>query len=166
MSHCPSLRCAAGAFLFLAISGTAMAQKDDVTKPRVYLELSEVSITRYPDGDLLFRYRVVLDNRTGKALTVQSRFASAFDGMGMVVYDQKGKQLANQGYTYHQSPFSPEPRGFPLNPGKTEAILKFPLQAPALQKESYQVQIIGTLPGSAFKGALSTKKVSAKPQSK
>src|SRR5262245_13867021 len=99
----------------------------DEPKPAVSLLLPKASAEQN-ELDTLFRCEVVLDNATGKDLTVRSQFSSAFDGLELVVTTAEGKMLAQQPYTFHQAPFAPPERDFILKQGKTAATLKFPIR--------------------------------------
>src|SRR4051812_3343343 len=98
-----------------AIAGSSLAGEP---KPMVSLKLSKPSAER--DGNRTrFRCEAILDNATGRDLTVRSHFNSAFDGLELVVTSKDGKILAQQSYTYHQSPVSPKERDFILKKGDT-----------------------------------------------
>ena len=45
---------------------------------------------------------------------MRSNFGSVFDGLELVVTTAEGKVVAQQGYTFHQAPFAPPGRRFPL----------------------------------------------------
>ncbi len=85
----------------IAISGLPAIAGD--TKPAVSLFLAKASAER-KNQEIVFLCEVMLDNATGKELTVRSNFFSAFDGLELVVTSLDGTVLAHQGYTWHQSP--------------------------------------------------------------
>src|SRR6266849_3901454 len=107
------------AVILLSIERPAVAEE---SKPAVSLILSKASAER-DEHDTTFRCAAVLDNATGKDLSVRSSFSSAFDGLELVVTTKEGKTLAQQLYTFHQSPFAPPSRDFTLKQGSTEATL-------------------------------------------
>src|SRR5262245_53864732 len=72
-------------------------------KPVVSLLLQKASAERW-GKDIHFRCEVALNNDTGRDLAVRSHFFSAFDGLELTVTTPEGKVLAQQGYTFHQSP--------------------------------------------------------------
>src|SRR5436190_849739 len=87
-------------------------------KPMVSLNLSKPSAER-TGNRILCRCEAILDNATGRDLTVRSHFNSAFDGLELVVTTKDGKILAQQSYTHHQSPVSPKEMDFMLKKGDT-----------------------------------------------
>src|SRR5260370_41805070 len=107
------------ATIFLSTGRPALAEEP---KPTVSLILSKASAER-DEHDTTFRCAAALDSATGKDLTVRSSFSSAFDGLELVVTTKEGKTLAQQPYTFHQSPFAPTGRDFTLKQGSTEAAL-------------------------------------------
>jgi hypothetical protein len=133
----------------------------DESKPTVSLLLSSASAER-DEHDTLFRCEVLLDNATGKELTVRSNFSSAFDGLELVVTTREGKTLAQQPYTWHQSPFAPPGRDFTLKQGSTTATLVFPIRDLPGDVKVLKVRLVGTLPGSAYRRILSTETVEVK----
>src|SRR4051812_43732940 len=78
-------------------------------KPMVSLNLSKPLADRAANRTW-FRCEAILDNSTGRDLTVRSHYNSAFDGLELVVTTKDGKILAQQRYTDHQSPISPKER--------------------------------------------------------
>jgi hypothetical protein len=124
-------------------------------KPSVDLTLTKATAQRFDGGGVIVICEVVLDNRTGKELKVRSNFYSAFDGLTLYVRDEKGKLLLRRGYIWHQSPFSPPGREFPLKPGENTGELRFPIDLPADVK-AIRVSLAGTLPGSGYDEILVT----------
>jgi hypothetical protein len=115
------------AFSLAAMLGSAGSPLlADEPKPAVSLLLSEASAERR-EQDALFRCEATLENATGKDLTVRSSFFSVFDGLELVVTTREGKTLAQQPYTFHQSPFAAHEREFTLKKGGTAATLVFPI---------------------------------------
>jgi hypothetical protein len=108
------------------------------------------------EHDTLFRCDAILDNATRKDLAVRSGFFSAFDGLELVVTSPDGKVLAQQGFTYHQSPYSTG-RAFPLKPGRTEKSLVFPIRGLPAEAKSLKVRLVGSLPGSEYQRILSSE---------
>jgi hypothetical protein len=132
----------------------------DELKPSVALVLRKATAERR-EQDTLFRCETVLDNSTGKDLAVRSSFSSAFDGLELVVTTTEGKLLAQQPYTYHQSPFS-EGRDFPLKQGATPGALVFPIRDLPRDAKAFRVRLVGTLPGSGYGRILSTETIEVK----
>lgn len=125
-------------------------------EPAVSLLLIKTTAERL-GTDILFRCEVAIDNDTGRDLTVRSNFNSVFDGLELVVTTLEGKTLAQQGYTFHQSPFAPPGRVFALNQGKTADTLVFPLSALPEGMRAFKVRLVGTLPGSMHRRILSSE---------
>jgi hypothetical protein len=125
-------------------------------KPMVSLLLTGASATRR-DQDTLFKCDAVLDNATGRDLTVRSGFYSPFDGLELVVTTKEGKVLAQQPYIHHQSPFTPEGREFPVKQGNTKQTLVFPIQDFPGDIKTLKVRLVGTLPGSTYQRIVSSE---------
>jgi hypothetical protein len=102
---------------------------------------------------VLFSVDVVLDNQTGDELTVNSNFYSAFDGLRLVLL-REGKNVAEQAYIHHQSPFSFDGRPFVLKKGKNQHDLRVPMRLPPEDWAKLDAKVVGDLPGSKFKGKL------------
>src|SRR5207237_2272942 len=100
-------------------------------KPGCDLTLAKATAQRFDGGQVIVICEVVLDNRTGRELKVRSTFSSAFDGQALYVRDDKGKLLLRRPYIWHQAPFAPPGREFPLKPGENKAELRFPVDLPA-----------------------------------
>jgi len=130
-------------------------------KPAVSLLLSKATAERR-EQDTLFRCDAVLDNATGNDLTVRSNFSSVFDGLELVVTTTEGKILAQQGYTWHQSPFAPPGRSFKLKQGPTQGALGFPLRDLPVETKTLKVRLVGTLPGSDYRHILSSETLEVK----
>jgi hypothetical protein len=138
-----------------AVSGPLSA---DEPKPTVSLILSSASAQRR-ERDTLFRCKVSLDNATGKDLSVRSNFFSVFDGLEVVLTSKEGKTLAQQLYTFHQSPFTSRGREFTLKKGTTAATLVFPVREVPGDPRVVKVRLVGTLPGSGYRRILSTETI-------
>jgi hypothetical protein len=134
------------------------AEASDAT---VSLLLSRATAERR-EGDTLFRCDSTLDNATGRDLTVRTNFFSAFDGLELVVTTREGKTLAQQPYTFHQSPFTPDGRDFTIKRGPTAASLVFPIGKLPAGDKVVKVRLVGTLPGSEFRRILSTETLEVK----
>jgi hypothetical protein len=102
--------------------------------------------------DVLFACEVTLDNQTGEDLDVYSHFSSPFDGLSMVLL-RDGKKAYEQAYVYHQSPFS-DSRPHILKKGKTERQLRLPIGPMTADWATFEAKLVGTLPGSKYKGKL------------
>ena len=142
------------ACLILLVGGSPAVGQPD--KPVVSLLLFKASAER-SGRDVLFRCEAALDNAAGKDLTVQSNFFSVFDGVELVVTAPDGKVLAQQPYTFHQSPYTLG-QTFTLKQGRTEQALKFPVPAADLPRDvkAVKVRLMGTLPGSDYRRILSS----------
>jgi hypothetical protein len=125
--------------------------------PAVSLLLNKASAEQLDKEDILFRCEVELDNATGRDLTVKSMFFSAFDGLQVVVTTPEGKVLAQQGYTFHQSPYTAPGRDFILKQGKNPRELKFPIVGLPKDARTYKVRLVGTLPKSGYDHILSSE---------
>jgi RNA polymerase sigma factor (sigma-70 family) len=122
---------------------------------KVILTLESASATPW-GKDVLFECRATLENRTGKELKVRSSFFSVFDGTWLVIQDEKGKELKRQSYVFHQSPFSVA-NEHRLPVGKTTKTIAFPVGQLPKGQTRFKVQLAGTLPGSGYERALSSK---------
>src|SRR5262249_16848872 len=145
--------------LLTAAAGVAcacLASPAAATEPAVSLLLNKASAERLGKG-IFFRCEVTLDNDTGRGLAVRSNFTSAFDGLEIVVTTPGGKVLAQQGYTFHQSPFAPPGRVFPVQRGKTDGALGFPVDGLPGDVRAFKVRLVGTLPGSGYERILSSE---------
>lgn len=123
--------------------------------PQVVLTLESVS-AEGGNGDVLFECKLTVENNTGKELKVRSNFFSAFDGMLLVVRDERGKELKRQPYIAHQSPMFGE-QEYPLRVGKTTQAIVFPVRELPEKQTRFTVQVVGTLPGSGYKPELSSR---------
>ena len=145
--------------VLLVAAGVACHRPDSVAAdpaPAVSLMLDKASAERW-DKDVHFRCEVTLDNALGRELSVRSNFGSAFDGLELVVTTAEGKVVAQQGYTFHQSPFAPPGRTFPLKQGGTAGSLVFPISGLPDDARSLKVRLVGTLPGSGHNRILSSE---------
>ncbi|HEX4607969.1 MAG TPA: hypothetical protein VH092_07175 [Urbifossiella sp.] len=122
--------------------------------PRLKLALTGADAFRN-GRDTLFDLRIELDNRTGRALTARSHFASAFDALTLVVRDANGKELRRQPVAAHLSPSTLTPRPFTLAAGKTRQALRVPVELPA-DTRTVRVSLYGTFPGSGIDDLLLT----------
>ena len=153
--------------LLTAISVTGVFASTSVAEPEqaVSLLLHKATGERW-ERDIHFQCEVALDNALGRDLGVRSAFFSVFDGLQIVVTTPTGKVLAQQGYTFHQSPFAPLGRVFPLQKGETVGTLVFPINGLPNEIRSVKVRLVGTLPGSGYDRMLSseTLAVEVKPR--
>lgn len=140
-----------GLAALLAVGSSAVGEE----RKMVSLLLTKASAKRDTD-DVLFRCDAVLDNTTGKDLTVRSPFFSAFDGLELVVTTPDGKVLAQQQYIRHQSPYGPL-RDFTLRPGRNEDLLVFPMRGLPADGKAFKVRLVGTLPRSGYDRILSSE---------
>jgi hypothetical protein len=154
----------AACLVFLSLWPNQAQAQDTQVKPPVTLALSRVRGKEYwtqlGEGpmkgqkirEVIFACDVVIDNQTGEDLTVLSSFFSAFDGLSIVLL-KEGKELRDQSYLVHQSPFGPE-RPFVLKKGKNEGQLRFPISGAPDDWTRLEVKIRGGLPGSKYEGKL------------
>jgi peroxiredoxin len=144
-----------------------------IEEPKVKVTLLKAAAKRFNDfpivdgqqhEELFIRCTAVLENSTKSDLVVKTYCYSAFDGMEIIVTDLKGKELGRRGYTDSQSPSDHE-KDFPLKKGKTEKELHFFTDALPAGIKKIRVRLEGTLPGTKFKGELSsnTVEVTVKP---
>lgn len=148
-----------GASILVALPslvGTGLTSHAADPEPAVSLLLHKGAAERR-EQDILFRCEVALDNASGRELAVKSNFFSVFDGLEVVVTTSEGKVLAQQGYSFHQSPFAPPGRAFPLKQGKTEGVLVFPVQSLPKGVRAFKIRLVGTLPGSGYSRILSSE---------
>ena len=127
----------------------------------VSLSVSAASVKR-GEADTLFQFEAVLENTTGKELTVRTNFSSVFDGLVLEVKNAKGETLVVQPYTFHQSPFAPPGRELLLKRGKTAETLVFPVRD--FPKEAGEVGVFlgGLLPGHGERYVHSAKPIRLK----
>jgi hypothetical protein len=124
--------------------------------PAVSLLLPKTTADR-GEKDILFHCEVTLDNALRQDTAVRTNFSSVFDGLELVVTTTEGKVLAQQAYTFHQSPFAPPGRTFTLKQGKTTKTIVFPVSGIPAEIRTVKVRLVGTLPGSAFDRILSSE---------
>lgn len=130
----------------LFLLAALLAAPDLAGKPQVELTLSKASASWNGD-QVLVTCDAVIDNRTGRPIAVRSNFTSAFDGLAVVVRDEKGKELLRQSVVAHQSPFAPPGRVLELKVGENRQRLAFPVDLPK-DAATIRVSLFGTLPGS------------------
>jgi hypothetical protein len=119
---------------------------------KVTLTLGKV-LTERDENSVCFQCEATFDNAFGKVLVVHTSFFSAFDGLSVVLFDDKGKKLIQQPYIYHQSPQAAPGAAYQLPVGKTTKTLVFPVDLPNGVKP-LRVGLIGTLPGSEYESVL------------
>ena len=139
-----------------SVAGAYLASPAADPQPAVSLLLDKVSAERR-ERDIYFTCDVTLDNELGRELAVRSNFFSAFDGLEIVVTTPEGKVLAQQAYSFHQSPFTATGRIFPLKKGKTAGTLLFPVGGLSADVRALKVRLVGTLPGSGYERILSSE---------
>jgi RNA polymerase sigma factor (sigma-70 family) len=122
---------------------------------KVSLELSK-AVAERRDNDVYIYCDIRIDNVTGKVLNVKSTFYSAYDGLELMVTDKKGNVLAQPKYIDGRSPYTPKGRDFPIKEGSTSANLRFTVRGLAKDVNAVKVRVVGTLPGSAYKGPLAS----------
>jgi hypothetical protein len=154
-------------FALLPSEGPA---EDDSARPRVTLTVTRIRGWEYTakelEGELQgkdVRYvalacDAVIDNQTGEELTVLSNFYSAFDGLSVQIL-RGGRVVAEKPYIFHQSPSGFDPQPFVLKKGKNEKDMRIPIRLPPEDWAKLEARLVGTLPGSAFKGKLTSKAV-------
>ena len=98
-----------------------------------------------------------VDNQTGEDLTVQSNFFSALDYLTLQLL-RGDKVVAEERFTSHLSPSTSDGKPFVLKQGKTRDQLRFPVRLPPKDWAGLQIRLVGSLPGSNFKGALVSNK--------
>ena len=171
------MKLSASLFCALFISPTTLVvlpargpSMDDATKPKVTLTVTRIRGLEYSakelEGDMkgkqvrfvVLACDAVIDNQTGEDLTVESSFSSAFDGLSVQIL-RDGRKVAEQHYTVHQSPASPDPRPFVLKKGKNVKEMRVPFRLPPEDWVKLQAKLVGTLPASSFKGKLESKAV-------
>ena len=138
------IRCTVASSVLAVLLGRYCSVIGQEDQPFVSLLLPKASAER-GEHEVLFRCDAILDNATRKDLAVHSAFFSAFDGLTLVVTGLDGKVLAEQGYTYHQSPSSTG-RAFPLRPGDEEGA-GLPNSWPACRGEVIQGPAGGDVAG-------------------
>src|SRR4051812_12434859 len=113
-----------------AVLGVMATRADLDEKPDFDLTLTKAAAQRFDGDNLVVICDVVLDNRAGKDVKVRSNFGSAFDGLVVVVRDEKGKLLVTQPYSLHRAPYR-DVIDCPLKPGENKHEVRFPIKLPA-----------------------------------
>lgn len=149
------------AAFFLVCASSSFAEE---WKPAISLILAKVSAQR-DEIDTLFTCEVVLDNATGKEVTVHTRFSSVLDGLDLVVTTKGGRILAQRPYIWHQSPFE-KTKKLVLEQGETKHSLVFPVRDFPKDAKEVKVRLVGTLPKSDYPWILSTDTIETKVKSK
>jgi hypothetical protein len=114
--------------------------------PQVELTLTKASAF-WNGNQVLVVCDAVIDNRTKEAIGVRSTFFSAFDGLSIVVRNEKGKELLRQAYVVHQSPMALPGKRYELAVGENKHELRFPVDLPK-DTGTIRVSLVGTLPNS------------------
>jgi hypothetical protein len=120
--------------------------------PSVVLTIADASAKQEREY-LDVRCTAALNNRTETSLSVTSAFASAFDGLRLVVTSEDGSRLAEQAYVMHQSP-STAGRAFVLPSGVTTERMSIPVFAMTNSPERVKLQLMGILPQCSYTGAV------------
>jgi hypothetical protein len=123
--------------------------------PSVVLTITDAS-ARQEREYLDVQCTAALNNRTGSSLSVTSIFASAFDGLRLVVTSEDGTRLAEQAYVMHQSPFDIPGRAFALPSGVTTQRMSIPVFAMTNTPAKVKLQLIGSLPQSSYTGTVAS----------
>lgn len=105
---------------------------------------------------------VTLGNQTGAALVVKSHYHTAFDGLSVNFRTPAGEVLGETSYLQPQSPYSIEPRDFPLPEGDTSRKLAFDCEGIPADLTEIIIQVVGTLPGSDYAEALRSNSITIK----
>jgi hypothetical protein len=87
-----------------------------------------------------------LRNMSGAPITVRTNFASAFDGLWVVLSGPDGAELKRTAYIHHQSPYSSEGEDLELPTGETTQRLVFPLFDFSTGLRALRVRLEGDLP--------------------
>jgi len=119
----------------------------------VVLTVTRASAERLDSGDIIFKCEAVLDNDTGKELTIKSPYYSVFDGLDLTIFDEAGRKLLQKPYVAHQSFFKLD-QSFPLKTGKNSQDMVFPVRDLLKDAINVKVLLVGTLPGSKYSGVL------------
>jgi hypothetical protein len=149
------------AMLLFAPEISAGDEGDKKEAPKVTLQLLSATAEHVNGLDCVLVCQVVIENNTGGPLRVKSRFFSVFDGIAVVIIDEKGKKLAEQPYIFHQSPMADE-REHTLPTGRSKDRLAFDLRDLPKAPDLLQVRLEGTLPGSGYEPTLRTEVVPVK----
>lgn len=150
-------RCVLGGFLAAALMCPEATRSQPVPTVDLKVELAQA----WPiDGAIMFQCLAALINDTGKALEVKTCYTSPYDGLWLVVLDAKGNVLHRQAHTSHQSPQRPDPAPVPLFKGTTRADLRFQIKDLPKGVDTYQILLVGDLPGSGHHGILCSNLVS------
>jgi hypothetical protein len=149
------LRHIAAALAATLAACSASRSSEVSTTPPVTLSLDAVSAEWLGDTDLLVTCSATLTNDSGATLGVRTNFASAFDGLSIVLTGEDGAELARQAYIYHQSPYA-EDQTIDLPPGRKTKDLGFPLFNYQGPTGAVEVRLEGGLPGTAYETGLAS----------
>jgi hypothetical protein len=115
--------------------------------------------------DTVLSCEAVIENGTGKTLSLTYDYQSAFDLIEVVATTKDGKELIQQAYSFHLAPNYPA-RNFELKPGRITRTLSFTVVGIPNDLNSVNIRLVGTLPGCEYKRILSTetKEVEIRPK--
>jgi hypothetical protein len=128
---------------------------------KVVLALGAASAEFEKGRDFLLLCDVLIDNQTGTAFTVRSRFFSVFDGLEVVCTDKEGRVLLRQAYIVHQSPQA-EQVGHRLAKGRTRGRMAFDIRDFPRRRGEIYVRLEGTLPGSGYEHRVRSNEVTVR----
>ncbi len=120
---------------------------DQATSGGLTIHLDAVSVERSEDLTFI-RADARWENDTGGPLDGDTTCGgAAFDGVSVVVRDERGNEVGRQGYIEHQSPYA-ESIPYTLPEGTTQRELVFPFFEP-LPDGSLEIRLEGGLIGNA-----------------
>lgn len=121
----------------------------------VRLSLQSVSARRMSSGDVLFECEATLINTTGAPITTLTNFSSVFDGISIVIHNDRGDLIHEQSYLYHQSPYA-EDQPVVLPAGPTPKRIVFPISDWDAGAGVLRVHLKGGLLGTIYKDGITS----------
>lgn len=142
-------------------SSSAPAASSSAASPiptPVRLVLDSARAKTRSSGDIFFECEATLINTSGAPIQTQTNFSSVFDGISIVIQNDRGDLLHEQAYVYHQSPYAEHQR-VDLAAGSTRKKIVFPVAVwDAGTTDELRVHLEGGLWGSAYsKGLVSNE---------
>lgn len=129
-----------------------------LSQPRGAVSLTIGHAMAQGEPDMLFvECDTALDNETGTSLFVSTDFYCAFDGLELVIRNDRGAILKQQPYIWHQSRNSAR-RQYTLQIGRNAKVMRFPIVL-ANAPSTLRLQLVGALPGSVYSGGVTSQVV-------
>jgi hypothetical protein len=154
---CYSAKACAVTLVILLLSDVVLAQKKPAQKEPGFISLilTSVSAVRYVDY-VSFECHLQINNDTGAAVTVPSRYSNPFGDLELVVTDMKGKVLSQTPYKNHRTTNYSTPRPVAIKQGETTVRLPFPVFGFDEKAKTVKARVVGVFAGSEYQRICST----------